>query len=327
MAPIKLGLGTSHAPSLHSGPERWDGGKRDMLTPMGGGMKMDIDIDAMVKTNGARMEKELAFEVRKERFESSWRAINTLSEVLEEAAPDVCVIIGDDTHEVFMPEEHIPAIDVFWGDELPYMPHSSRVKSDELVMRTLPGQPDLGKHIVESLLSDEFDVSHSQTVPEGRYIGHAFDFVYGCVMRNQVGPQVPIWLNTYYPPNQPTLKRCYALGQSLRRAIESWDANQRVAVIATGGMSHLLLDETLDRTMLAAMQAKDEKTMTTAFPEDIFVYGTSEIRNWLVLAGAMADGKEQMELVAYEPMYRSPAGTGCGCAFAYWRAAPAGVLE
>jgi hypothetical protein len=290
-----------------------------MQGPMGGGMKMDIDIEAMVKANGARMEKELTLEVRTARHESAWRAINTLSEVLEEMAPDVCVIIGDDTHEVFMPEDHIPAIDVFWGKELPYTPHSSRLKGDDLFMRQLSGQPDLGRHIVESLLSDEFDVSHTRTLPEGRYIGHAFDFVYGCVMGNHPGPQVPIWLNTYYAPNQPTLKRCYALGRSLRRAIESWDANQKVAVIATGGMSHLLLDENLDRTMLAAMQAKDEKTITSAFPEDMFTYGTSEIRNWAVLAGAMADGPEKMELLAYEPMYRSPAATGCGCAFAYWK--------
>src|SRR5439155_8658019 len=143
------------------------------------------------------------------------------------------------THEVFMPEEHIPAIDVFCGAQLPYMPHPSRVKDDDLVMRNLSGQPELGKHIVHSLLSDEFEVSHSQAVPEGRYIGHAFDFVYGCVMGSHPGQQVPIWLNTYYPPNQPTLKRYYALGRSLRRAIESWETNQIAAVVATGGMGHL----------------------------------------------------------------------------------------
>src|SRR6266540_4270030 len=49
MAEIVLGLGTSHAPSLHHGPEGWDGGKRDMSNPAGGGMKMDLDIDTMIK--------------------------------------------------------------------------------------------------------------------------------------------------------------------------------------------------------------------------------------------------------------------------------------
>jgi hypothetical protein len=289
-----------------------------MDKPMGGGMKMDIDIEAMVQANSARMEPELTFEVRKQRFDSSWRAINALGEVLKEAAPDVCVIIGDDTHEVFMPEDHIPAIDVFCGRDIPYMPHPSRVRGD-VTPRLLQGQPELGRHIVESLLGDQFDVSHSLTIPEGRHIGHAFDFVYGCIMAEQPGPQVPIWLNTYYAPNQPTLKRCYALGRALRRAIESWEADQKIAVIATGGMSHLLLDEHLDHTMLSAMQEKDERIITSAFVEDVFSFGTSEIRNWVVAAGAMADGPERMNLLAYEPMYRSPAGTGCGCAFAYWK--------
>jgi hypothetical protein len=84
-------------------------------------------------------------------------------------------------------------------------------------------------------------------------------------------------------------------------------------------MSHLVLDENLDRTMLAAMQEKDEQQLTTTFPESMFNFGTGEIRNWVLLAGAMAESDAQMNLVAYEPCYRSPAGTGCGCAFAYWK--------
>jgi 3-O-methylgallate 3,4-dioxygenase len=314
-----LGLATSHAPSLHTGPEGWDGGKRDMSSPMGGGMKMDIDIEAMIEERKSWIDKELTFEVRKERFESCWRAINTLGEVYQEASPDVFVLVGDDTHEVFMPEDHIPAIDVFWGETLPYLPHPSRLKGQQPTARDLQGQPDLGGHIVESLLADEFDISSTRNLPEGRYIGHAFDFVYGCVLGNEVGPHVPIWLNTYYPPNQPSLKRCHDLGRGLRRAIESWDSDKTVAVMATGGMSHLILDEELDRTILAAMKDKDEKRLTTTYPDSLFTYGTSEIRNWTVLAGAMADSDASMELLAYEPMYRSPAGTGCGCAFAYWQ--------
>ncbi|HEY3116004.1 MAG TPA: hypothetical protein VGK54_04615 [Chloroflexota bacterium] len=319
MAEIVLGLGTSHAPSLHHGPERWDGGKRDMSNPAGGGMKMDLDIDAMIKERESWIPKQLTFDVRKQRYDSAWAAINRLSDVYREVSPDVFVVIGDDTHEVFMPEEHIPAFDVFWGKNLPYMPHSSRVGPDQLVLRDLEGEPDLGQHLVKSLLASGFDVSSTRKVPEGRYIGHAFDFVYGCILREEVGPHVPLWLNTYYPPNQPTLRRCHELGRELRRAIESWDSDKRVAVIATGGMSHLVLDEEMDRTLLGAMQEKDEERLATAYPESAFTYGTSEIRNWIVLAGAMADGSAEMNLLAYEPMYRSPAGTGCGCAFAYWR--------
>ena len=91
----------------------------------------------------------------------------------------------------------------------------------------------------------------------------------------------------------------YALGRSLRRAIESWEATRTVAVIATGGMSHLLLDENLDNTMLAAMQAKDEKTMTTAFPEDISRIWPSGLRDanegesWLEISGSSGNAGAQ----------------------------------
>ena len=44
--------------------------------------------------------------------------------------------------------------------------------------------------------------------------------------------------------------------------------------------------------------------------------GTSEILNWVALAGAVEP--MQMKLVDYVPSYRSPAATGCGMAFAYW---------
>ena len=44
--------------------------------------------------------------------------------------------------------------------------------------------------------------------------------------------------------------------------------------------------------------------------------GNSEIRNWIVAAGAA--GNLQTAWQEYEPLYRTPAGTGCGMAFAAW---------
>ena len=137
-------------------------------------------------------------------------------------------------------------------------------------------------------------------------------------MNGTVIPQVPVLLNTYYPPNRPTLKRCYEFGKALRRAVECWESDKRVAIIGTGGLTHHIVDERLDRAILSAMERKAPEDEITAFPEELFVDGTSEIKVWLVVAGAMADGDLRMKLVNYSPCYRSPAGTGCGNAFAYW---------
>jgi aromatic ring-opening dioxygenase catalytic subunit (LigB family) len=136
-------------------------------------------------------------------------------------------------------------------------------------------------------------------------------------MGERVVPTVPVMLNTYYPPNQPTPRRCYALGQALRRAVESWPGEERVAVIASGGLSHFVIDEALDQQILQAMQRHDAAALG-AVPRQLLNSGNSEIRNWIATAGAVAH--LDMHLIDYVPCYRSPAGTGCAMGFAYWGA-------
>jgi hypothetical protein len=319
MAKIVLGMATSHAPSLNGSPDRWAAaGERDMQGPTGGGMPMNVDLDALVRDRASWIGKELRQEVFDRRHRVCQKAIGTLSETLKRVSPAVVVIVGDDTHEVFMPEDHIPAVDVFWGEEIRHLPHGSRRGDPEGVPNILRGEPDLGRHLIESLNADGFDVSHTRAIPEGRSIGHAFDFVYARIMDNKVPPHVPVFLNTYYAPNQPTLRRCYQLGKGLRRAIESWARDKTVAIVGTGGLSHMVIDEDLDREVLAGVGEKDEARLAR-LPEERFNFGTGEIRNWLATAGAFHESGASMKLVAYEPCYRSRAGTGCACAFAYWQ--------
>ena len=65
-------------------------------------------------------------------------------------------------------------------------------------------------------------------------VGHAFSFLYRRLVPGSKIPMVPVMVNTYYPPNQPTPKRCYAFGQAVRKAVESWDSGKRVAIMASG---------------------------------------------------------------------------------------------
>jgi 3-O-methylgallate 3,4-dioxygenase len=124
-------------------------------------------------------------------------------------------------------------------------------------------------------------------------------------------------VNTFYPPNQPPAARCYAFGRALGRAIASWPEDIDVAVIASGGLTHFVLDESFDRKVLEAMQAGDQTTLTS-LPEEMFQAGTSEIKNWIVAAGMMAEAGLTMKLIDYVPCYRSEAGTGSAMGFAQW---------
>ena len=79
-------------------------------------------------------------------------------------------------------------------------------------------------------------------------------------------PAVPLFINTFYPPNQPSVRRCFALGNALVDAIASWDEDVRVAVIGSGGMSHFVVDEELDRGFLDAMKRKDADALMAIPP-------------------------------------------------------------
>ena len=104
-------------------------------------------------------------------------------------------------------------------------------------------------------MRDEFDVAAMTKLPVDE-TPHAFGFVYRQIMNDRVIPSVPVVLNTFYPPNQPSASRCYAFGKSILRAIQSWDSNARVALIASGGLTHFVIDEEIDQTLFAAMRER-----------------------------------------------------------------------
>ncbi len=122
-------------------------------------------------------------------------------------------------------------------------------------------------------------------------------------------------LNTHYPPNQPTARRCYELGSVIKRATEAWKSDARVGVIASGGLTHFVIDEQFDQELLQAMKDKDAGKISS-IPQRLLNSGTSEVRSWITAAAALTD--LDMELIDYQPSYRTPAATGVGMAFAQW---------
>ena len=322
MAQIVLGLATSHSPMLSAPVEQWTAGfgAKDALDPRLG------DFQELRRQNAARVTQELTAEKLRKRYDAVQKGIAAIAETLKRASPDAVLVIGDDQYELFR-EDHVPAMNVYWGDAIDRAP----VQLDNVpgfrrsaMWAYYPERAEkyacdavLGRHVIDSLIKSGFDISHTRSIPPDREIGHAFTFVVRRLMTDQIIPQVPLMLNTYYPPTQPTLSRCYALGRALREAIESWDEKKSVAIVASGGLSHFVLDEELDRGMLAAMEKKDAAGIC-AWPESKFQLGSSEIKTWVVLAGAMEESALQMRVVDYLPCYRSDGGTGVGAGFAAW---------
>jgi Catalytic LigB subunit of aromatic ring-opening dioxygenase len=262
-----------------------------------------------------------SFEARFARAEDD---IERLKAILARVAPDIVVIIGDDQNEL-LHAENMPAFLIYWGAEIESRQRFRNLPWDwynaanrryyENDPRRFPVADGLALHMIESLMDEGFDLAQSSQLPEGQGEGHAIGFVRQRVMPDKSVPVVPVLINTFFQPNQPRPRRCYEFGQALRRAIESWDRTARIAVVASGGLSHFTVNEDLDRGFLDALRRKDAAAIT-AVPLPKLNAGNSEIRNWIALAGAV----EVLNLnwSDYIPGYRTPAGTGTGIAFAAW---------
>jgi 3-O-methylgallate 3,4-dioxygenase len=335
MARVRFALATSHGPMLSIPPEFWvERVAADRENPRHFFRGSIYTFEQMVELRrGEELADQITPEVCQARHERCQNAIQRLADFFEQHWPDVAVVVGNDQMEVFT-ADHVPALAMFWGDYVEGHPRSpeflarlnravARAERDRTpqVYTQYPCLPELGRHMIESVTREGFDVAQLRRLSAGE-IGvnsapHAYGFVYRRLMRDKVVPHVPVFVNTFYPPNQPSAVRCFEFGQALARAVMSWPEDRSVAIIASGGLTHFVVDEEFDASVLRAIQEADVDALSR-IPDSMFQSGTSEIKNWIVVAGAMAEGGLSMRIVDYVPCYRSEAGTGSAMGFAQW---------
>jgi Catalytic LigB subunit of aromatic ring-opening dioxygenase len=330
MARIVLGMGTSHTPMLNAPPTDWPrfierDSRRTNLLDIEGRL---TSYDEQLKHAPAGITGEIAPERMQARHGAVQGAIARCGEFLRDAKLDALIVCGDDQEELYQ-HDNMPGILVYYGDSIRNVPlapmaeptwgwRASARWHEEKVPRDYPVDTKLAHHLIGELIEHEFDVAASNGIEEGMGEGHAIGFVHRRVMQDvaqKIVPVVPVCINTYYPPNQPTPRRCYKLGQAIRAAVESYPADIRVGIIASGGLSHFVVDEALDRGFLDLLRDKDAEGIQ-GMPREKLNSGSSEIRNWIAVAGAVEH--LSLEWSLYEPGYRTPAGTGTGLGFAFW---------
>ena len=177
--------------------------------------------------------------------------------------------------------------------------------------RKLPpiqGHPGLAKHVATGLVADEFDLSffqekgldHGCFSPLSLLWPHETGWP-GAIVPLQVGVlQVPI----------PSAKRCFKLGRSLRKAIESYPEDIRVAIVGTGGLSHQIQGERAgfnntpwDMEFLELLE-KDPEKLTSLTIADYATRGGmegSEVIMWLIMRGALAPKVKKLHQAYYLP--------------------------
>jgi 3-O-methylgallate 3,4-dioxygenase len=325
MAKIVLGIGTSHTPMLNAPPTDWprfyerDSQRSNLLDTDGN----PTTYEAQLRRAPADIDAQIAPERMQARHEAVQAALSRLGDYLRAAQLDALIVVGDDQDELYH-ADNMPGILVYYGATIRNLPmapvanptwgwHASARWHEETEPRDYPVDARLARHLIDALIDREFDIAASDRTPPGEGEGHAIGFVHRRIMTDIV-PVVPVCINTYYPPNQPTPRRCYKLGQAICEAVASYPGAARVGIIASGGLSHFVVDEALDRGFIDLLRNKDAAIQN--LPREKLNSGSSEIRNWICVAGAVEH--LALEWSHYEPGYRTPAGTGTGLGFAFW---------
>ncbi len=210
---------------------------------------------------------------------------------IAETNPDVCIVVFNDhasafsqalisTFAIGVAPEFQPADEGYGPRQVP----------------VVKGDGDLAWHIAESLILDEFDMTIVNEMP----VDHGLTVPLS-VMYDQPAEWpcrvIPICVNVIQYP-QPTANRCYNLGKAIRRAVESYPEDLRVAVVGTGGLSHQLqgeraglINSEFDTRFLEKLVTEPETIKSMSHTEYLREAGSEgiEMIMWFTMRGALDD--------------------------------------
>ena len=201
--------------------------------------------------------------------------MSVLSDALSSAALDALIIIGDDQKEMLRGKYIVRRCSSMPAPRSAASVRRMRQNRPEWVLRgsdryypmdgpvDYPVASSLGRHLMAYLGEDGFQVAAAEAESGGLPMGHAFAFIHSQLMRGPPVPVVPVLLNALYPPDQPTPDHCLAIGEAIARAVAAFPGDGRVGVIASGGLSHFVVDEQLDRAVVQALIERDQAALAT----------------------------------------------------------------
>ena len=219
-----------------------------------------------------------------------FKAFAPVQQWIAERKPDVLLLIYND-HVTSFFFDHYSAFSLGVGEQWAVADEGGGARD----LPPVQGHPQLAAHIGQSLMTEEFDLSFFQD----RGLDH------GCFSPLSVMcPHEPQWPVQLVPLQMgvlqfpiPSARRCYKLGQALRRAIESYPEDLKVAIVATGGLSHQVHGERAgfnntdwDAHFLDLFERDPEALadITHAEYAELGGFEGSEVIMWLVMRGALA---------------------------------------
>jgi protocatechuate 4,5-dioxygenase, beta chain len=224
---------------------------------------------------------------------------------LQELRPDICIMVYNDHGADFFFDKY-PTFAVGCADTYAIADEGFGVRP----LPAIPGDLAFSQHLCRSLVYDEFDL----TICQEMAVEHGFlvpmHLCFDPVQGGWPVACVPVEVNVLQHP-LPTARRCYRLGQAIRRAVDTYEKDIRVAIIGTGGMSHQLtgpnfgvMNEKEDLAFLDSLEHDPEKLADLTHHAMMEKYGVEgiELIMWLVMRGALSSGARRVHRNYYAPM-------------------------
>ena len=231
-------------------------------------------------------------------------AFKPVQDWLKERKPDVLFFIYNDHITSFF-FDHYSAFSLGIGQEYAVADEGGGARD----LPAVQGHSALAQHIGHSLVADEFDMSFFQD----KKLDH------GCFSPLSVLSEhdqngwpvkiVPLQVGVLQFP-VPSAKRCFNLGKALRRAIESYPEDLKVAIVATGGLSHQVHGERAgfnnpawDHQFLDLFEQDPERLaeMTHAEFAELGGMEGAEVIMWLIMRGALSSQVKKLHQSYYLP--------------------------
>ena len=217
-------------------------------------------------------------------------AMAELGRELDEAKPDVLIVLGIDHLETFLLTA-VPTFAIVNGDRA--------TASFAGHHYDLPIHEPMARKLLQGLVSRGIDLSYAQEA----ILGHAFAVPFEYIHENRDIPVVPMFVNVYLPP-LPTTARCLEVGRAIAEVIEETDL--KVAVLASGGMSHYpgtwkyyYPEYDFDRWAIQEIEEGRPESIMELTGEQLDEVGNTELLPWMIMWGAI--GNRPGELLTYQP--------------------------
>jgi gallate dioxygenase len=232
-----------------------------------------------------------------------FEAFSPVRQWLEERKPDVLFFIYND-HVTSFFFDHYSAFTLGVGEQYAVADEGGGARD----LPPIAGHPALARHIGESLVADEFDMAFFQD----KALDHGVFSPLSVLCAHDTAwsvPIIPLQVGVLQSPS-PSARRCYRLGQALRRAIESYPEDISVAIVATGGVSHQVHGEragfnnTAWDAQFLDLVENDPVRITEMTQAELATLGGmegTEVIMWLVMRGALSANVRKTHQTYYLP--------------------------